>query len=104
MTNHTSTPWKVVPENYTDCGCKYLSIESVENMDVVVGESGVSQDDARYIVSCVNSRQRLIDALRDVTENLEHARFMVPDGGVSSMLFDSTQQARAILQELEGEL
>lgn len=58
------------------------------------------------IVSQVSAMEsyhhRLREALGDVTKNLEHARMIVPDAQVSSMLFDSTQEARALLAELNN--
>jgi hypothetical protein len=48
-----------------------------------------------------DNHAKLVEALREVTENLERARMMVSDSQVSSMLFDSTQNARQLLQDIE---
>lgn len=104
MSEHTRTPWKVDKWlGSSDWAICYDAGSKGRGIAIAETTPGTGKElaNARHIVRCVNSHDRLVEALREVTENLEHARFMVPDTEVSSMLFDSAREARALLKELE---
>jgi hypothetical protein len=52
--NYTKEPW-VVSYGYADNGAGFVSIVSSSSGESIVGEYGLTEEDARRIVACVNA-------------------------------------------------
>lgn len=104
MSKHTPTPWQIGygdgifgdvaswSAHMDDVECHEIVIRSGREAVAIIyyGDTdGPSEANARHIVKAVNYHERLVDALR----NLE---VWAPKD------MDAAEQARAILQELEG--
>jgi len=61
--NRTELPWKYNGVGYTDCGYKYHEITHRNGVDEVIGQNGVAQEDAEFIVKACNNHYRLLEVL-----------------------------------------
>lgn len=94
MTNNTATPWKIIYSNeyiekeYLDKEeieeiekNKYvLSIEDCNGKTVVYTEDGYfKMTKAEHIVKCVNSHEKLVEALKEAIEVIQSNGDKLPD-------------------------
>lgn len=97
MRDHTKTPWEVRVEQITPTSNETCYTVVTDEYDIVSPMLGIrKEEDARYIVHCVNNHKRLLEVLRNVMAYLPQT-----DGWtVKDMEID---EARTLLAELEAE-
>ena len=64
--SHPELPWKVGFVRYNDWGGKNLQIMAANDIDEVVGGNVLSEEDAAFIVKCVNGHQKLVEACKEL--------------------------------------
>lgn len=98
VVGHTKTPWHVA-ENGTDIDAVDQKPPGTPDWCVATVDGGlrpgVAEANAAYIVRCVNSHERLVEALRDMVE--------LDDCSSPRMYIAAKEGAISLLAELDKE-